>query len=293
MIKKLERFYPLSWPYPPEGCAPNLKMQVTSLNDIRIEELRQFAVEFVAAEPDRLGSAGFWQKPLMVSAPIDERFDVLPQIAFNEHLHPHDLLPTARSLIVFFIPFKHELVKENKKGDRPCRNWGLAYVHTNDLIERLSRALEQLLIDRGSQSVLTPITHNFDESILKARWSHKHLAHLANLGRFGTHCMLITPVGCTGRMGSLVTEADLGDNPLMDTQEACLLKAGKKCGKCIEACPVNALQTEGIERHTCWNRLNENRDTLEYLSDLPESTYVCGKCAALMPCSFLNPVAKL
>ena len=263
------------------------------MSDSRIEELRKLAVEFVAAEPDRFGSAGFWQKPLMVSAPIDERFDILPQIAFNEHLHPHDLLPTARSLIVFFIPFKRELVKENKKGDRPCRNWGLAYVHTNDLIERLSRALEQLLIDRSFQSVLTPITHNFDKSILMARWSHKHLAHLANLGRFGTHCMLITPVGCTGRMGSLVTEADLGDNPLMDTQEACLLKAGKKCGECIEACPVSALQTEGIERHTCWNRLNENRDTLEYLSDLPESTYVCGKCAALMPCSFLNPVAKL
>jgi hypothetical protein len=83
-------------------------MQVKYLSDIRIEELRKFAVKFVAAEPDRLGSAGFWQKPLMVSAPIDERFDILPQIAFNEHLHPHDLLPTARSLIVFFIPFKRE-----------------------------------------------------------------------------------------------------------------------------------------------------------------------------------------
>ncbi|MBT8332616.1 MAG: hypothetical protein KJP06_09865 [Deltaproteobacteria bacterium] len=52
-------------------------------------------------------------------------------------------------------------------------------------------------------------THNFDEDILMARWSHKHLAHLANLGRFGAHCMLITPEGCTGHLGSLVTEADL------------------------------------------------------------------------------------
>jgi hypothetical protein len=32
---------------------------------------------------------------------------------------------------------------------------------------------------------------------------------------------------------------------------------------------------------------------LEYLSDLPESTHVCGKCAALVPCSFKNPVAML
>jgi epoxyqueuosine reductase QueG len=268
-------------------------MQVKYMNDIRIAELRRFAVEFVAAEPERLGSEGFWQEPLLVSAPIDERFKILPQIAYKEHLHPHDLLPTAKSLIVFFIPFKRGLIKENKKGDRPCRNWGLAYVQTNDLIERLSKALEQLLIDKGFQSGLTPATHNFDESVLMARWSHKHLAHLANLGRFGTHCILITPVGCTGRMGSLVTEAELGDNPLMDTQEACLLKAGKECGKCIEACPVSALTVDGIERQACWNRLNENRATLAYLSDLPQSTHVCGKCAALMPCSFLNPVATL
>lgn len=263
------------------------------MNDIPIEELRDFTTEFVSAEPNRLGSEGFWQEPLLVSAPIDERFDILPQIAFNEHLHPHDLLSTAKSLIVFFVPFKRELIKENKKGNRPCRNWGLAYVQTNDLIERLSRALEQLLISRGFQSGLTPATHNFDETILMARWSHKHLAYLTNLGRFGTHCMLITPAGCTGRLGSLVTEAELGDHPLMDTQEACLLKAGQKCGKCIEACPVSALKEDGFERQACWNRLNENRDTLTYFSDLPESTHVCGKCAALMPCSFLNPVAKL
>ena len=263
------------------------------MDDIDIGELRELATGFVAAEPAHTGIEGFWQAPLLVSAPIDERFDILPQIAFNEHMHPRDLLTNAKSLIVFFIPFKHELVKENKKGDRPCRNWGLAYVQTNDLIDRLSRAIAAFLVAKGFKSGLTPATHNFDEDVLMARWSHKHLAFLANLGRFGTHHMLITPVGCTGRLGSLVTEADLGDHPVIHTDEACLLKAGKKCGKCIEACPVDAIGDSGFERRRCWNRLNENRDTLDYFSDLPESTHVCGKCAALVPCSFLNPVAKL
>ena len=263
------------------------------MSSIRIQDLRNFVEEYVAAEPDRIGTEGFWQTPLLVSAPIDERFDILPQVAFNEHMHPNDLLPSARSLVVFFIPFKRALVKENKKGDRPCRNWGLAYVQTNDLIERLSQELEKLLSTEGFKSGLTPATHNFDEDVLMARWSHKHLAHLANLGRFGTHCLLITPAGCAGRLGSLVTEADLGDHPVIETDEACLLKAGKKCGECIEACPVGALAENEFKRQKCWARLNENRDILAYFSDLPETTDVCGKCAALVPCSFLDPVSKI
>ena len=149
------------------------------------------------------------------------------------------------------------------------------------------------MTEKGFKSGLTPATHNFDEAKLMARWSHKHLAHLVNLGRFGVHHMMITPVGCTGRLGSLVSEVELGEHPLIQTEEACLLKAGKECGQCIKVCPVEALSVDGFDRKRCWDRLNENRRTLDYFSNLPESTHVCGKCAALMPCIFKNPVAAL
>ena len=265
----------------------------THMDKIYIEDLRLFTEEYVLAEQSGLESGGWWQNPLLSSAPIDHRFDILPQVAIDDHLHPHDLLRSARTVVAIFIPFNPDLVKENKDGDRPCRNWGLAYVETNNLINGLSQALERFLNEKGFKSALTPATHNFNEEKLMARWSHKHLAHLSNLGRFGTHNMLITPVGCAGRLGSFVTEADLGDNAVMDTDEACLLKVGRKCGKCIDACPVDALESESFQRRRCWNRLNENRDVLNYFSDLPKTTHVCGKCAALMPCSFVNPVAKL
>jgi epoxyqueuosine reductase QueG len=260
---------------------------------VTVNELREIVEKFVAEEPARLGTEGWWQKPLLVTAAIDERFEILPKIAFEEHWLPRDLLATAKSVIVFFIPFKEELIKENKRGDRPCRNWGVAYVQTNDLIGRVSQALGDLLGRLGFKSGLTPATHNFDEVKLMARWSHKHLGHLAGLGRFGTHRMLITPAGCTGRLGSLVTEAELGDAPLIETEEACLLKAGKECGKCIEVCPVRVLSDKDFDRQGCWKRLKENRATLEGFADLPQSTHVCGKCAALMPCSFKNPVASM
>ncbi len=263
------------------------------MKKLTVVTLRTFAETYVSEEPSRLGAEGWWRTPLLATAPVDDRFSQLPKIASSDHIHPFDLLPTARSVIVFFIPFLKELVKENRNGDRPCREWGLSYVQTNDLINRLGSALGGLLEENGYKAGLTPATHNFDEVKLMARWSHKHLGHLVNLGRFGTHHLLITPEGCAGRLGSLVTDAELGDNPIIETNEACLLKAGKKCGKCIEICPMDALSDKGFERISCWERLKDNLTTLDYFSDLPETTHVCGKCAALMPCSFQNPVADL
>jgi len=264
-----------------------------SMQPFGVEDLRRMAETFVTEEPARLGSEGWWRPPLLATAPVDDRFEMLPQIAADDHLHPRDLLPTARTVIVFFIPFRKDLVLANQKGEHPSRDWGLAYVQTNDLINRLSQSLGDRLGELGFRCGLTPATHNFNETKLMARWSHKHLGHLVNLGRFGTHHMLITPAGCTGRLGSLVTEAELGAHPLIETREACLLKAGKACGLCIEVCPVKAIKANGFERRHCWQRLKDNRADLDYFSDLPETTHVCGKCAAMMPCSFGNPVARL
>ncbi|MEJ2638078.1 MAG: hypothetical protein P8010_00745 [Desulfosarcinaceae bacterium] len=259
---------------------------------ISIEEIRTAAEAFMAGYPEETGERAIWRTPLVASALADRRFDSLPKIAADDHLLPRDLLPEARSVVVFFIPFQKTLAKENHRGSVPCRNWGLAYQSTNRLISRLSEHLKSDLEARGHATELTPATHNFDPQRLMSRWSHKHLGYLVGLGRFGVNAQFITPKGCAGRLGSFVTAADLGDHPLVTEEELCLHKRGCPCLACVKRCPVKAVSEAGIDRRRCWTRLNQNCNESEALAGLDSHTHVCGKCQVLVPCSLKIPEVK-
>jgi epoxyqueuosine reductase QueG len=256
---------------------------------ISIDALRWEVEAYVAAYPQKIGAPAIWRTPLMASARADARFDILPQIAADDHSLPRELLPGARSVVVLFIPFHKALAKANHKGEVPCRDWGLAYESTNRLINALCGHLKIRLEEKGFAAELTPATHNFDPRRLMARWSHKHLGHIAGLGRLGVNAQFITPKGCAGRLGSLVTTADLGDHPLVLEAELCLHKRGKPCLVCVKRCPVAAVSETGIDRRRCWARLNQNLRESEQLAGLDRQTHVCGKCQVLVPCSLKIP----
>lgn len=255
---------------------------------MRAEDLRRIVEAFVSSYPARAKVGNWWRKPLLATAQVDDRFHILPKIASDEHLLPGDLLPSAKTLIVFFVPFVKALIDENSPGKFPCRNWGVAYEATNALIGLVAEEIREQLAVHSYNSALTPATHNFDEVKLISRWSHKHLAYLSGLGRFGVNAQLITPSGCAGRLGSLVTEAELGNNSLVQSQELCLHKANKECLKCLKRCPVGAVREEGIDRQRCWTRLRLNLKKTEALAGLQETTHVCGKCVVDLPCSHFN-----
>ena len=191
-----------------------------------IDRLRKFIVDFVAAYPEANKVTDWWGPPLLVTAPADDRFDVLPRIAAPDHLLPEDLLPGAESVIVYFIPFIEDLAARNLPGKFPHRDWAVAYNDANTMIGRINDALADLLNRAGWQAAVTPPTANFDKVSLMSRWSHKHLGHLAGLGRFGLNSQLITTAGCTGRLGSLVSDAVLGGQSADDHGRALPGQAG-------------------------------------------------------------------
>jgi len=255
------------------------------------ENLRLLVSEIVAAQKITGEAENWWKAPLLVTASADERFDVLPKIVHPKHLLPRDLLVEARTVAVFFLPFKRELVSSNLHGlhgNLSSRKWAQSYVDTNALIAEINRKIKTHLEGLGFKSAITPATHNFNEKELVSAWSHKHLAVLSGLGCLGHHTQLITPRGCSGRLGSLVTEAELGDSPLVaGGSELCLHKKGQRCLACVKKCRFGALTSDGLDRFRCYDQLLVNDRANP---DLP-LTDVCGKCATMVPCSFRVPQA--
>jgi len=215
--------------------------------------------------------------PLLAVAPVDQ-IDALTlrTHAHPDHLAPGDVLPGARSVISLFLPFRRPVVAAARRA-RPdvSRVWAEAYTEGNRAVEAAGAAVAALLREAGFETVVRPPTADFDETSLMSVWSHKHVAVLAGLARFGRSCQAITPAGCAGRLGSVLTRAAL-DPHTPSTPPRCEDLCGDRA-PCRRNCPAGALPgLEGpIERRACWERLLDNEARFP---DLP-AAQVCGICA--------------
>lgn len=214
----------------------------------------------------------------------DVRFGELTNLADAGHLMPHHLLPGARSVVSFFLPFEHPVVDANAvHPEQVAWEWVVAYRETNALIGRIVACLIEQLGDLGVGAAAEPATRNFDPVTLTSRWSHKSVAVVAGLGSFGLHHMVITDAGCAGRFGSLVVDADLPATAGAAKQR-CLYFYDGSCQECVSQCPAGALNQNGeIDKYKCWAHIGK------VCAELGVPASVCGKCVIGL-CSFENPV---
>lgn len=221
-----------------------------------------------------------YRKPLLGFAAADDPlFTEMKEIIGPHHLHPKEMLPSAKTVISFFLPFAGEIVKAQRTQTQVAREWAVAYIETNQIIAQISQALIQELKTRNFAAVTQQATHNFNPLDLTAAWSHKSAAFVAGLGTFGLHHMLITPSGCAGRAGSVVTSAEIPPTP-RPAEEFCLYYKTGKCSYCVDHCPTRALTTQGLDKQKCYRQL------LEVDASYPDLGLcdVCGKCA-VGPCA--------
>ncbi|MEM5788087.1 MAG: epoxyqueuosine reductase [Syntrophobacteraceae bacterium] len=257
-----------------------------NLHDTDLDRIRREIAGCMNEWKQREG-VDFWREPLVACASAcDPLFETLKEVVDPSHATPRDILPEARSVIVFFLPFRPEFGRENDSaGFHASRNWAVLYYRTNDLIRGINEHLQNYFTQAGYKSRITPATHNFDEKKLVSLWSHKHLGYIAGLGTFGMNHLLITPAGCCGRLGSLVTSV-----PITPTQrpgrELCLEKSGRECLGCYSKCVYGGLKPgEEFDRQTCYAQCLANDS---HFDDLP-LVDVCGKCSCEVPCSYHSP----
>ena len=243
-------------------------------------------LDAMKAWKDEHGENNYWREPLVAVASADDPlFEKLKEVVDPEHAVPRDLLPEARSVIVFFLPFQPWVGKKNDKAEPfAARSWAESYVTTNKLIASINDCLRIRLKELGREACVTPATHNFDREKLVSHWSHKHLAYIARLGTFGHNSLLITDAGCCGRLGSLVTDMALPPTE-RPGKEHCLTKAGKRCLVCVKKCKYGALHETHFDRYACYKQCMRNES---HYTDLP-LVDVCGKCGCGLPCSHRIP----
>lgn len=251
------------------------------------EQVESLIKDYVSRYQTRSNIETKWRVPLIAYADAeDQLFKKLKVLISSSHALPKDFLPDSQTVITYFLPFEKSIIESNIEGKESSREWAVAYIETNQLIQDLNEFVRKELNKMGYDSTVIPATHNFDEKELISDWSHKHVAYIAGLGTFGIHKMLITESGCAGRIGSIVTDLKL-EPTTRPKEEYCLYKVDGSCNECVKRCVNGALQENSYDRHLCYDMCLFND---QFYSEL-DLTDVCGKCAVGVPCSYRNPTS--
>lgn len=181
----------------------------------------------------------------------DPLYEKLDDIIGNKQMRPDEMLSGAATVIVIFVPYSRMILDDVRNHWLTSAVYSDAYMVTNKLLGQISAGIIQYLKERNYRGVSDPPTENFDYSTKTACWSHKSSAVISGIGTFGLNHLLVTSMGCMGRMTSVVTDAVF--SPTERSGHAyCLYYQKGTCRVCIQNCPSGALREDGtIDKWRC------------------------------------------
>ncbi|MGH7264521.1 MAG: hypothetical protein ACREMB_06640 [Candidatus Rokuibacteriota bacterium] len=160
---------------------------------------------------------------------------------------PEDILAGARSVVVLARRLLWGMSREPGWDNRNVHYAGeLALTKMEDLSYELGRFLE----DHGAPSLMTPSAYSRSHQVEVAgrALSLPHLAVEAGLGTLGLNLQLLTAeYGPRVILGAVVTRAELAPDP---RREAALC-LGEACGRCLLACPGDAIGRWALSLERC------------------------------------------
>ena len=222
--------------------------------------------------------------------------DIIASFQKNEKanldmIQPEEWLPGAKSVISLFMPFARWITEENETGGWTSDGWLHGRIEGQAAIEKAAVSLAEMISGTGAEALVPArdprykvfaVFAGYHEQLFSSNWSERHVAYAAGLGTFGISRGLITELGISGRFISLITTLSIAPTPRKYTG---LYEYCNSCGKCVQACPADAISLENLKDHNlCDARLNHVREK-------ENPYYGCGKCQCGMPCSYGIPPA--
>ncbi len=163
-------------------------------------------------------------------------------------LHPKDILPGARSVIVLGNYFPRGALQTKARG--AVRNTYLSsFAALDHCAYRLACQIEK------HAELAVPVRadcpypyYDEEKQIGKGELSHKHAAVLAGLGVLGKSSLLLIPeYGNRINLVSVVTTAALEGDPLYEGT-----LCPENCRLCIDACPAGAIKDSArVDQKQC------------------------------------------
>jgi len=189
--------------------------------------------------------------------------------------HPSDIYSDCKSVIVFAKALPKGTAKVSPR---------IIYQHFNSMspaeLDRIAY-LASIEIERSYNGFAVPIPSDgpydcWDPDKVEGRGliSMKHAAVLAGLGTLGRSTLLLNSrYGNMLNIGAVLTNLDLLSDP--PSESICI----EGCSLCIENCPVNAINGDGVNQKLCRNNTyahnNRGFDVVN-----------CNKCRTGCPMAF-------
>lgn len=265
---------------------------------------------FVSAEDaiyPNLTGMKIYEEPIVGFARADDELFITEfkkkGVIHPEYPAPSEWLPSAKTVISFFLPFTKEIKKSNSnkidvpyEPDIPQRcsaEWLHARIEGQIFLNKITDYIQSILENEGFETIC-PTTSGKLHMITPyiSTWSERHAAYAAGLGTFGLSRGLITKKGMAGRFGSVITNADfIADiRPYSEPFEYCTM-----CGACMMKCPVGAIDKSkgcalGKDQQLCGSYVLESK--LPPHGANKRIRYGCGKCQSKVPCESGIPIKK-
>ena len=196
---------------------------------------------------------------------------------------PRDLMPRARSMIVFGRPFIEHPRSVDEKTHIADESWWVENVEVFEQIGEWRSTIVNILDNFGIGAA------NYGGFWLTTEptFSYRLVMERAGIGVYGRFGVCIYPeYGCYFRVGMLLTDAELTQTPVSDLADFAPCEG---CRLCADVCPVRAIDitkspAEGYNRALCMRFILKIKERHKKESGIdPYGVKVCNRCFGVCP----------